>query len=182
MMYPMYPTPLVKIPDDLSNWIVQYKYNGWRVVIDTSGDAYTRRGNSLSNWDFFLHLNWQPMFPVDCELVHEKEASYNVPRLKKSDSGYLYVFDIMIENTVLTDRLNLIKLMKFPNRVKLAPYFNIEKGEDINSLYDQAIDKGHEGIVLKKKDSYYEIGKMSQIFTPDWLKLKSRVRLTKADK
>lgn len=85
-----------------------------------------------------------------------------------------YVFDILFLNgkdlrgLELTDRKELLKKVikkSSKSNIKLLKHI-ANNGED---LYDAACEQGFEGIIAKKKDSYYQSG----IRSLDWLKIKS---------
>ncbi|OGN88983.1 MAG: DNA ligase D, partial [Chloroflexi bacterium RBG_13_46_9] len=92
--------------------------------------------------------------------------------IEKASSIIYYVFDILyldgfsLFELPLIKRKDLLERAIVPSReVRLIEHFE----GDGKVIFQSAVDQGLEGIVAKRKDSHYIIGKRS----PDWLKIKS---------
>ncbi|MCA1026998.1 ATP-dependent DNA ligase [Cytobacillus kochii] len=184
----MYVSPMLlhktDAPFDDSNWITQLKLDGIRCVLskfDYNTKLYSRHKNEITNRFKDLVKNSIPHGTVldgeiivsdqnskpNFELVMEKFQS------TKSDLKITYcIFDIIyykhkkVTHLPLLERLSLINsvlenesdqfaLVPFVDGTVTTQYFNLIKDNDL------------EGIVIKRKDSKYEINKRSN----SWLKL-----------
>lgn len=181
---PMLATLSEKIFDH-PDWIFENKYDGYRVISVIDGDKinlYSRNHNSYTEnfksiADELQNLSHQVV--LDGEIVVEDEkwrSNFQMLQLYLKDKkGILtyYVFDILnldgndVTHLPLANRKELLELLfakqKFKN-IKLAP-FVVNDGK---SRLKQAEKENSEGIIAKRSDSLYQVGKRSG----DWLKIK----------
>jgi bifunctional non-homologous end joining protein LigD len=86
-----------------------------------------------------------------------------------------YVFDILwhkgedlTENPILERRKVLERILKPAAGIQLGSYVEAEG----KALFELTKEKGMEGIIAKRKDGLYRLGKR----TSDWLKIKARLQ------
>lgn len=175
MLYPMRPrTPLVLPPSPEEFW-VQWKYNGWNVVIPGDGTAWTRHGNEITDWRCWEGVNLHLDFPLNVELCAESGRLEDVPGLRNGSKRPMrVVHDFMLENVPIEDRLPLFTSLD--DSWTIANTVGRGSWEGINEEFDLSLAAGHEGLVLKRKGSSYVVGQVASVSSPDWLRLRVRVR------
>lgn len=80
----------------------------------------------------------------------------------------LYENDYTTFNLPLNKRRSILEHICLKYDIKLSRQFEIQSSEHINLLFDEALLNGNEGLMLKKKDSFYEYGQRKKT----WLKIK----------
>jgi len=150
------------------DWVIEPKYNGWRVVLDTeSGHMYNRHGNRLTKEDTFKRAAslLSECFDglIDCEGLGFRNDM---------GKGSLVALDLMDFNDLpLLDRVNQLGLMFEPLTIGTVPAmhqvyasFQYQK-EEAGELRKQMelFNKEHgitfyEGVVAKRTDSSYFYG------------------------
>ncbi len=86
----------------------------------------------------------------------------------------VYLFDVLYANGETIDlplkerRAILESLVKESDRITIAEQIVTNKEEDIEEMYNQALNAGHEGVMMKNPESPYIPGKRGK----NWLKLK----------
>ena len=184
---PMMPETTGKSPEDFDpdEWIAEPKYNGSRVIIDCSGEnarLFDKKGEEHSEkFSDLLNRFDNKSAVIDGELIWKDNDGNNFYRPLTSDRQellleeglipYIVMFDIMvyggnnIEDLSLKDRRT--KLLYETNSAYDGD-FRIEHSDSILRMYERyVVDKGFEGIILKRKDSEYQAGEKSS----DWLVL-----------
>lgn len=173
-------------PFDDPEWVFEKKYDGYRTVaVINPPDIELFSRNELS-----FNRNFKPIAEdlkkmdhtaiLDGEVVVEDESGKaNFQLLQnylKTGSGTLkyYVFDLLnldgnsITELSLLERKELLKILF--NKYGFTNVFYsdhiVEKGLD---LFDLVIKNKEEGIVAKRADSTYAVGRRSN----DWLKIKA---------
>ncbi|MDQ7949100.1 MAG: DNA ligase D [Pedobacter sp.] len=178
---------LVDQPIDDDNWLYEIKWDGYRAVafMDKKEIELKSRNDKSFNEKFYPVYNalkaWGVRAVVDGEVVVVKEngmADFGALQNWRSEAdGELlyYIFDILwydghdVKELPLTERRELLK--------KIAPtdsLIQVSKDFDTSGTEFLAAAKkmGLEGIMAKRKDSIYEIGRR----TGNWLKIKSNKR------
>lgn len=168
--------------------IAQEKYDGTRIIVTKENGnikMQTRSGkNDLASEypDIVNELlkTVEMQFILDCELVFFRKdngkAEFLTGLAKETRSAYeviLKVFDILeldvtnfrnVPQITRTERVReFVDEYKFENIEYVYSYY-----QDFNTVYDNIINTGGEGLVLKKKTGIYQDGKRSS----DWLKVK----------
>ena len=166
--YPPRPSPVLPAEFNPQDWIAQYKYWGWRIVIHNN-HAYTRKGNPIP-----IHINY-PLnheYQLDGEIVNPfKKTEHGVRTAIKDGTFKIFIFDIYLpglEHMTLMRRLEWLR-KRFCIKV---PYQKIRSRNHIFELERRAKAKGYEGIVLKRKDSLYKISKYDELLDRNWVKIK----------
>jgi bifunctional non-homologous end joining protein LigD len=180
---PTLATPAEDVPRG-SNWLFEVKWDGYRAVAQVAGGEATltsRRGNDLTTR--FRNVAREvakavktPDAVLDgevCALDETGRSSFSAMQQGKPETPLVYyVFDVLeIEGDPLVDlplverRKRLEKLLDKRNRtVRLSEAF-----DDGGALLEAAEEQGLEGIVAKRLDSRYAVGRR----THDWLKIKT---------
>lgn len=180
-----------KKPFDNNNYIFEIKFDGIRALIYVSKDEIiikNKRGFILnetypellsikSNFkkkcifdgEIVLMQNGLPSF----EKLQERALLKDKKRIKYFEETYpvtFVCFDILYENKNLTE-LPLTKRKNIINKYPDTDFFIKNKSIDTfgTKLFKFIKEKGIEGIVAKKKDSKYLIGKRSK----EWIKIKN---------
>ena len=183
-------------PFDTKNWIYEIKFDGSRCIayIDVKNKKVlllNRRGNYFENRYPEMHPLWKDVnakqIILDGELIifskgkpdfyklaerEHIEDKTRIELLSKIMPATYVVFDVLhvdgkdLINLPLSERKKILnKAVKESSRVLKSVYVK-EKGK---KFFAEVKKKKLEGIMAKKLDSKYEIGKRSK----DWLKIKS---------
>jgi len=73
----------------------------------------------------------------------------------------LIVFDMVDDNLPYQERIDEIKKMNLPSRVRLITSKISKNENEVDLDLDQALGMGYEGLVIKTKNSKYTVGKRS---------------------
>ena len=179
----MYALPVQNLPKG-NEWLYEVKFDGYRCLAgrDASGvTLWSRRGNLFTRQ--FPHIahaceRLSPNTLVDGEIVALDESgrvSFSLlqHRRSKAQALVLYAFDVLIYRgrSVLTVPLYFRRqvLRRVFEDSKAAPIGLSESIEAAPTDLMRVVKEfGFEGIVAKRKDSYYESGKRSGA----WVKYK----------
>jgi bifunctional non-homologous end joining protein LigD len=183
---PMLATLTDHIPKG-SRWIFEVKWDGYRAITRVSGGEAvltSRNGNDLT--ERFPTVAKEiakavktPDCVLDgevCALADDGRATFSAMQQGKAGTHYIYVvFDLLeLEGEPLVDlslterRKRLEQLLDRRSRtVQLSEVF-----EDGEALFRAAEEQRFEGIIAKRADSKYALGKR----TRDWLKVKTKHR------
>ena len=169
---------------DSADWIYEIKWDGYRAVAEVSPKEiklYSRNGNDFAqNYPIVATAlkSIKHDAILDGEIVVLNEKGF--PDFQKiqhySENTHLpicyYVFDLIsldgndVTHLPLTDRKELLKsLISKHNVIKYSDHI-VEKGI---TFFEAAVKNNLEGVMAKKADSKYTIGKR----TVDWLKIKN---------
>ncbi|MFX0140859.1 MAG: ATP-dependent DNA ligase [Candidatus Hodarchaeota archaeon] len=179
---------------------LEYKYDGVRVQIHKSRDivkVFTRHLKEItSNFPEIIKKildkieikeiimegeliaidpNGRPL-PFQ-DLMHRFKRIYDIEKTQQLIPVKLLLFDIMFckgksfLNIPYQERWE--KLVDIAKRFDLAKRFVTENIDEANKFYTNAINEGHEGLMIKSLTSIYHPGERKN----DWLKLKSEIRL-----
>jgi len=172
---PMECLAVPKLPDG-PNWLFEIKLDGYRVIaVKSSGklNLFSRRRNPF-NSQYSLVVDALADLPdntvIDGEVVALNESGrpdFNLLQHYRAEASriHYFVFDLLVyENRDLT-RLPLIErheIMKSvlklgSSRIRITDYFETSAADMLNAIRAQ----GLEGVVAKRKDSRYEVGKRS---------------------
>ncbi len=168
-------------------WLFEVKWDGYRAIGDVSaGEARltSRQGNDLTARfpaaaRELAKAVKTPDCVIDgevCALDEEGRASFSAMQQGKPDTPIVYyVFDLLeLEGEPLVDRPlterreRLEALLDRRNRgVRLSEAF-----DDGQALFEAAQEQRLEGLIAKRADSLYAVGRRSR----DWLKIKTHGR------
>jgi ATP-dependent DNA ligase len=168
-------------------WIYEPKIDGWRmevIVYDTKRiEFWGRRLEKRPNWTEKLEylksaLNKLPPGTIlDTELYTENGRRY-IPSLfskNRKIEPVIYVFDIIYKDNEFLGNLPLIKRKEILSTLSFRNPFNLieyQKLKEIKRDFEDAVKMGAEGIIIKKIDSPYWVGKDGPIATHYWRKIK----------
>ena len=183
------PRPGMKKFDDT---IVDYKFDGNRYQIHKSRNnvsIFNRKGKRVtdkfpdvldmaSEWpdtSVILDCEFYPVDTTGRPLPHQRMAtrvhSRDIEAAVEKCPIEIAVFDILYHNGI-----NLMSMSQLERKQKLSTleypsceYYHDSLGEiNINAIYNNAIEEGYEGIMLKDATSAYDAGKRSD----SWWKYK----------
>jgi bifunctional non-homologous end joining protein LigD len=181
--WPMLATPTDEVPRG-AGWTYEVKWDGYRAITTLAGSEATltsRNGNDLTaRFGNVARELPKALKTPDCVLDGEVcaldesgRSSFSAMQQGKPDTPIVYyVFDVLeLEGEPLVDlplvdrRKRLEQLLDRRNKtIRLS-----ERFDDGRSLYDAAKQQGLEGVVAKRLDSRYAVGRR----TRDWLKIKT---------
>ena len=177
-------------PFSSKDWIFEVKWDGIRAISYVDDELAIRSRKDKELKDNFPELEELPALTrnvvIDGEIVLMKEGKADFQALlertkltsarditymaRKSPATYV-VFDILeihgksLIDLPLLERKNILKqTLKEGKHIILSMYVE-DEGE---TYYDEALKRGVEGIVAKRKDSHYLPGSRSE----NWLKIK----------
>ncbi len=181
---PMLATLADRVPSG-EGWLFEVKWDGYRAICTVSGgraSLTSRQGNDLTGRfsgvaKELARAVKSPDCVVDgevCALDDRGRASFSAMQ-RGSGPLVLYVFDLLeldgepLVGLPLTERRRrLAGLLDARSRtIRLSEAF-----EDGEALFEAAQAQGLEGIIAKKADSKYAVGRR----TREWLKLKTHGR------
>ncbi len=169
------------MPSDWAAWQFEAKHDGARCLI-VDGKVQSRTGKPLYNLDLILSE-----IPVLHGAVYDGEITgdgwadtmHNV-RASKSErdmSGLIFrPFDVISITDwkakfcrwALTERQSMLReILPNTDHVQLVKAIELDNYDEFQEFYDICIEKGCDGVVLKRKDSTYEFKR-----TKTWLKVK----------
>jgi ATP-dependent DNA ligase len=169
-------------------WIYEPKIDGWRMQIicheDSRIECWGRRLERKPNWSDklgYLLAGLQGVLPgttlIDCELCSSGGRRF-IPSLfakKPKVDPIVYIFDILFCRGKNVTKKTLQQRKKLLSTINFKPPFYIIRGNELTDLQSNHLSevrKGHEGIVVKKLDSPYLIGRDAPIATQYWRKIK----------
>jgi DNA ligase D-like protein (predicted ligase) len=165
------------------NWIFERKLDGIRCLAtrDATGVQLVSRTGRRMNHEYptiveALEAEPSDEFSADGEIVAFENGITSFSRLQRRGRErvpvFLYLFDLPrhagedLRRVPLRQRkARLRRVLEFGGPVRFNPHRNGEHGEE---LFREACEKGLEGVVAKRADSFYLSGGRSR----DWLKLK----------
>lgn len=185
---PMLASVVTKAFDD-ADWVFEKKYDGYRtlaVIKNKEVELYSRNKQVFTNdfqsiTDDLKKIEHSAI--LDGEVVVEDEnGKSNFQMLQnyiKTGEGEIkyYVFDILnldqseVTNLKLVERKELLKILLEQSKLARIFYSNhsVEKGI---TLFEESKKVNEEGIMAKKANSTYQIGKRSA----NWLKIKNHLQ------
>jgi bifunctional non-homologous end joining protein LigD len=164
-----------KLPDG-PNWLFEIKLDGYRAMAVKSGgrlNLFSRRRNSF-NTQYSLVFEALADLPdntvIDGEIVALNESGrpdFNRLQHYRAEASriHYFVFDLLVYNNrdltqlPLIERRQIMKsVLKLESpRIHIAEHFEASAGDMLSAARGQ----GLEGVIAKRKDSRYEVGKRS---------------------
>jgi bifunctional non-homologous end joining protein LigD len=197
---PGFVQPMLAAPADgkfnLKGWIFEPKLDGMRALtVIRNGEArmYSRRGLEITNQYPKLAQQMPHVCPqdaiVDGEIIALDAArrpsfqqlqqrmnltkSADIAKIEQIVPAYYFVFDVLelggfdLTAVPLRERKSVLSQALVVNdQVRILDYFD----DDGELAYDACIENGFEGIVAKRLEGLYEIGRRS----PSWIKVKAQ--------
>jgi bifunctional non-homologous end joining protein LigD len=179
---PCLPTKADKLPSG-SEWLHEIKHDGFRVIARKKGaqvKLYSRPGNDLTYRFPLIVESLVCLHSRSCIIDGEAVAcddngvtSFNRVRYRHDDESiFLYAFDLSELNSddLRRDPLEGRKATLEMILARAGPgiQFNEHMDGDGETVFRHACKFGLDGIVSKRKDSFYRSGR-----SPDWLKMKN---------
>lgn len=147
-------------------------------------ECWGRRLERKPNWTEKLHYLLEGLDGVipaytllDCELYSNGGRRF-IPSLFARNpkvKPIVYVFDVVYLAGKDVCKRTLRKRKEALRNIPFSKPFVCVMGKkltDIMQNHGSEVNKGHEGIVIKKLDSPYLVGKEAPIATQDWRKIK----------
>ncbi|MCD6382368.1 MAG: hypothetical protein J7L74_01970 [Candidatus Hydrothermae bacterium] len=169
-------------------WIYEPKYDGWRLQViryrDGRVELWGRRLEKRPNWTerlAFLSERAGELFPegilLDAELCSDKGRDFVVSLFSRRPRAkpLVYVFDVIFDGGEFVGDRSLFERKKILEGLGFAdPFFMVrdERLRDVKEALASALERGHEGIVIKETGSPYELGLDGPIATLYWRKIK----------
>ena len=170
------------------DWIYEPKIDGWRMQIihykNNLLECWGRRLERNPNWSAKLNyilnelkylLPGETLF--DCELYSSGGRRF-VPSLfakKPKVKPLVYIFDVIFFDGQNVSKKSLKKRKAMLRKIRFKSPFFYVPGKHLTNIkrnYMSEVKKGREGIVIKKLNSPYSVGKESPIATQYWRKVK----------
>lgn len=175
---------LIDKPFTDSSWIFELKLDGYRVVSAKNKDnitLYSRRGNKYN--EKYPHITEKLSqlnadFVVDGEVCYiDDEGNADFQKLQSNENAqkriHYYIFDVLwlngydLTKIPLAERKKVLgKLLQHSPEHLHNVQYSRETGE---KMYEQVNEKGLEGVMAKRTDSYYHPSERSR----EWLKIKT---------
>lgn len=187
---PMLAEPFEGVLDtvDESAWIAERKFDGTRIILEQFEDEvqlFTRRHVERS--DTLSELAGSAEVDLPSGIILDGEYCYLTPRgrsrfvpIHRSKSaieaenltGHYFIFDILAHDGRWCTRRSLLERKKLLRSVvadgthwTIVPHVS----EDFQTFYDDLVERGEEGIMLKRRTSLYHRGTRSV----HWRKVKA---------
>ena len=170
------------------DWIYEPKIDGWRMQIirynNGKTECWGRRLERKPNWSpklLYLLEELKEVIPkgtiLDCELTSNKGRRF-IPSLfakKPKAKPIVFIFDAIYFESANVSKKALRTRQNLLAKICLKPPFYHVPGRELTNIkrnHMSEVKNGHEGIVIKKLDSTYLIGKESPVATQWWRKIK----------
>lgn len=172
---------------DSDDFIFEIKWDGYRAIAEVSRygvNLYSRNQISFNKTfeeivDALANIKHEAVLDGEVVILDENGASkfQLMQQYKKTKKGNLiyYIFDILFLDGYDLKELPLIERKKILKEViGDSPYlkFGDYIKKDGIKFFELAVSQGLEGIIGKKRDSPYRMGKR----TREWLKIKTHLR------
>lgn len=173
-------------------WIVEEKIDGWRaqwIKINGKLSIWGRRLEKKPNWTerlLYLVNILNPVLPdytlLDSELYSSRGRRF-IPSIfskNRKAEPIIYIFDIIfymnrcLSTLPLIERKGLLQKINLPKPFHFLTYHRLR---NIRKQWKEYMEKGAEGIIIKKIDSEYLIGKGGPLATQNWRKIKEELWL-----
>ncbi|MDF1558130.1 MAG: ATP-dependent DNA ligase [ANME-2 cluster archaeon] len=186
------------VASEMGSVAVEWKFDGARVQIHKDGDTvsiYSRRLEDVTGslpdivdmvregvsadsavLDGEAVVMGQDGNPgVFQQILKRFRRKYDVDTMKGEIPLQLFLFDVVYLNgeslfnrTLVQRRARLVECVTPSDTMKVASQFVTSEVQAIEDIYKQALDAGHEGVMLKNPESLYSPGKRGK----HWLKVK----------
>lgn len=172
-----FPVQLASLYEGRMAWpcLGSYKIDGLRCVYQ-NGKLYSRKGHELHGLDHIIEqLRSYNITRVDGEIIVPgkkfDDLSGEIRSFKKTDDARYMVFDVHTNEALpLYKRQTLAsQLVQAINDQSICyvEHRTLRSEQEAFDMYDEALDKGYEGLVIKKEDGLAYDGR-----NKDWQKIK----------
>ncbi|MDT0164253.1 non-homologous end-joining DNA ligase [Actinotalea sp. AC32] len=178
------------------DWSYEVKWDGVRVLADTTGDRLRLRARSgrevtaaypelaplatvqgaVLDGEVVVMSGGVPSFEALAERMHVRDG-VRAARLAQRSPATFVVFDVLVlygvdlTRRTLDERRATLERLTLPDRVQLSPVY-----PDVDALWQVTLEHGLEGVLAKRRSSTYQPGRRS----PDWVKAAHRSTRTAA--
>lgn len=172
------------------DWAYEVKWDGVRVLADTTGDrlrlwarsgrevtaAYPELGTlsavqgAVLDGEVVVMADGVPSFEALAERMHVRDAT-RAARLGQRRPATFVVFDVLalygvdVTRRTFDERRATLERVRLPEQVQLSPVY-----PDVDTLWQVTLEHGLEGVLAKRRSSTYQPGRRS----PDWVKAAHR--------
>ena len=182
-------------PFDSPDWLFEIKWDGERIIAFVEKEkvirlqnryghdvthrfpeiigAHVQTDQATLDGEIVIFEDQKPSFPKLLERI-SLDNELKIKLMSKLAPVSYIPFDVIRYGGTMIDRLPLIKRKDILSSIlskdagSIIPTFFVEgNGQD---FFEIIVNMGYEGIMAKKKDSYYLLGKRSDL----WLKMKPR--------
>ncbi len=160
------------------------KLDGVRCIVDmTEKKIFSRNGKEFKNYPSIMkeleQLNLNNEFKIDGEIVmgHFQDLMRTVSRkeegIELAKDAVYNIFDIIIENKTFQERLLILDKIKEEIKENDLKHLKVIKGKKIENekelleFYEEQLENGFEGIMIKNLDGQYEYKR-----SYNWMKMK----------
>ena len=178
-------TKIRNLPEDVTDWLFQYTYHGWPVLLLPSGEVLIANGVDISWWRCFDRLRnarIEVRHPIHCILCVEARDNKGNPSptgpvrsLPALESGrrdaMLIVHDVAIRESVEV-RAEVLRMLEYRSPFVKSLPFELWDWPTVNISIEYALSQGYRGIVMKQGGSVYSSGP-----SEDWIEVCSEVSL-----
>jgi bifunctional non-homologous end joining protein LigD len=181
------PVPVPGRLPDGPQWLFEVKWDGVRILADTTGDGFRLLGRggrdaaiaypelgaldglpagTVLDGEVVAMRDGIPSFPALAERMHVRDRTRAAALAARSPVSYL-VFDVPalagedLSRLPFTQRRASLETLDLPEHVQLSPVY-----ADGGLIWDATRSQGLEGVVAKRAGSTYQAGRRSA----DWLK------------
>ena len=135
-----------------NDYLFQIKFDGWYCVF-ANRRAYTRTWTDITDWACFNGLRL-PESALCGELINTSiPGSDGIQSLRKTQTGFEFIaFDAPSENPIEW-RLQIAEYMAEKYGFRMAESLEFPSWDMADIARDDAISRGHEGLVAKRKES-----------------------------
>ncbi len=181
--------------EDITRYIAEEKFDGMRCQLHADGEKIalfsrdlneiTQSFPDISSEFSEKNLNQCVLDGEICVYVDQKIQPFQLLQkrmgLKKPSKKILSThpvvfigYDVLYANgesqleKTLTERRSQLKALSDHHRILISSQMHLTENDDVETLFNQALDNGNEGLVLKLKSSTYEYGQRKK----SWLKVK----------
>ncbi len=181
--------------ENLAQYVAEEKFDGMRAQLHVEGDTikiFSRDLNDITNSfpdivEFFSQREL-PATVFDGEICVYKDDTILPFQLlqkrmgiKKPGKKVLFQYPVLfiaydllyasgkpIFNLKLTERRILLEDLAGTYNIPISSQNSLQNEDDVDTLFNRALEHGNEGLVLKLKESVYEYGQRKK----SWLKVK----------
>jgi len=177
--------------------ICEYKLDGIRAQCHKKGDIvkiFTRKGNESGNsfpeivealgkitHDYIIDgeivaFDKGKILPFSL-LQHRLQRKVITRKVIDEVPLTIFVYDILfldgesVYKKTLIKRKEALKKLQLSEKVKMLGYSFVSKKEEMEAKFNESIERGYEGLMIKDPDSIYMVGKRGK----NWVKLKKEL-------
>ena len=169
LAYPPKPTAILPHESNIANYIIQPKWRGWRIAIHKN-KSWTRTGNSIPVETNYPEKAYD--YQLDGEIISiDKQVEHQVRRAIKENRYEIRIFDIWIPSKPELTIEERLQILKNDFGIEVETH-SANSGKDVEKLFKTFVDRGNEGLVMKKKGSKYLAHNLGNQIDNNWSKIR----------